>query len=701
MLSELYTLHESLIRCGIVPEKSDTWITYHKKADGFVVGLDAEGKVNRIEFLPKQRMATVWKAAPSNHHSFPALNLKVPVLQPSESVASIRAALKGKKGKERVEQVKAICNASALCPHGKEQSIDQYLQNFSNRLTAFPEKLDLIIRPVLDADCIVLDLLNRVQKIRNQSGQFLRQLSDLAINASIDGRLDSWELVERLLIGMWDEKENTYKSLDIPIVLDVDNYSDFSFRIFDGIVKKQVNDALFQHKEVGIGQGVCSLSGVGGELEYDKFPQPKLPILGPSYLYSMNKDAKCHTRYGRISTASYPVNRELAVELQNSLLFITANEREGKTWCSVPGSSKKERDLLIVYLEKMPVNDIDFGFLGEQENMEGEFEASAKQVCEALRGNPVVSPDDELRIFVLKSVDKARRQVLFNSVFSVSNIIEGNELWLKGAANHPLFSLTIPLKKGEKAKALPPFCPSPSDVMRLFHFQFIRNGQEKSEVHGCRLSDVYDLIFADSALSKNLCIKFLKLVLRQVHPLFIGIGGALHLGQVNDNHQYGLDKYSIESKKTTLISVSLVAILLYKLGFKKEDYMNEIAFQVGRILSLVDTLHKEYSKEVRGDIPNQLLGNSMMKTALDNPQRALARLNQRLLVYKAWVDKGGEEARLAKWAVGEIGKIASNLENCDLDIRLDDIGQAKMLLGYLARYENQNKGEEYATDNKE
>ncbi|MCX6179287.1 MAG: hypothetical protein NT163_07990 [Chlorobiales bacterium] len=701
MLSELYTLHESLRRCGIVPEKSDTWITYHKKEDGFVVGLDEEGEVKRIEYLPKQRMAEVWKAAPSNHHSFPALNLKVPVWQPSESVESIRASLKGKKGKVRVEQVKAICNASALCPHGKGQSLDQYLQNFSKRLTAFPKELDLIIRPVLDADCIVLDLLNRVQKIRNQSGQFLRQLSELAINASLDGRLDSWELVERLLLGMWDEKENNYKSFDIPIVLDVDNYSDFSFRIFDGLVKKQVNDALFQHKGVGIGQGVCALSGESGELENDKFPQPKLPILGPSYLYSMNKDAKCHTRYGRISTASYPVNKELAVELQNSLLFITANEREGKTWCSVPGSSKKERDILIAYLEKMPVNDIDFSFLGEQENMEGEFEASAKQVCEALRGNPMISADDELRIFVLKSVDKARRQVLFNSVFSVSKIINGNELWLKGATNHPLFSLTIPLKKGEKAKALAPFCPSPSAVMRFFHFQWIRNGQEKSEVHGCRLSDVFDLMFADSELSKKLCIKFLKLVLRQVHPLLIGVGGALHLGQVNRNVQYSLDKYSIESKKATLVAVSLISILLYKLGFKKEDYMNEIAFQIGRILSLVDTLHREYSKVVRDDIPNQLLGNSMMKTALDNPQRALARLNQRLLVYKAWVDKGGEEARLAKWAVGEMGKIARGLENCDLDIRLDDIGQAKMLLGYLARYENQNKGEEYATDFKE
>jgi|GEM_PF-638740 len=701
MLSELYTLNESLRRCEILPEKSHPWITYHKKEDGFIVGLDEDGKANRIEFLSKQRMAEVWKVAPSNQHSFPVLNIKVPVWKPVKSLEDIRASLIGKKGKERIELVKAICNASDLYPHGKEQSLNQYLQKLNNRFSDFPKELDVIIRPVLEVDCIVLDLLNRVQKIGNQSELFLRQLSDLAINASFEGQLDSWDLVERLLLGKWDEKEHTYKSYDIPIVLDVDNYSDFSFRIFDGLVKKQVNDALFQHKGVGSDQGVCALSGVGGELENDKFPQPKLPILGLSYLYSMNQDAKCHTRYGRISVASYPVNKELAVKLQNSLLFITSTEREGKTWCSVPGNSRKERDLLIVYLEKMPVNEIDFGFLGEQDNMEGEFEVSAMQVCEALRGNPVISPDDELRIFVLKSVDKARRQVLFNSVFSISKIIKGNELWLKGSANHPLFSLIIPFNKGEKAKAHAPFCPSPSAVMRLFHFQWIRNGLEKSEVHGCRLSDVYDLMFADSEPSKKLCIKFLKLVLRQVHPLLIGIGGAIHLGQVDRNFQHSLDKYSVESKKATLAAVGLIAILLYKLGFKKEDYMNEIAFQIGRILSLVDTVHREYSRVVRDDIPNQLLGNSMMKTALDNPQRALSRLNQRLLVYKAWVDKGGEEAKLAKWAVGEIGKIARRLENSDLDIRLDDIGQAKMLLGYLARYENQNKGEEYATDNKE
>jgi len=693
MLSELYTLHESLRRCGIVPERNHPWITYHKKEDGFVIGLDRDGRTKRIEFIPKQRMAAVWKVAPSKQQSFPVLNLKVPVWLPPESVDSIRALLKGKKGKERIEQVKAICAASDLYPHGIDRNLSQYLQKFNNRFSGFPVELDIIFRPVLEADFIVLDLLKRVQKIGKQSEQFLRQLSELAINTTLGGQLDAWELVEQLLLGKWHEKENAYKAFDIPIVLDVDNYSDFPFRVFDELIKKQVNDALFQEKRPRNGQGICALSGMSGELENDKFPEPKLPILSQSYLYSMNKDAKCHFRYGRISAASYPVNKELTVELQNSLLFITASERRGKTWCSVPGSKRKERDLLIAYLERMPVSNIDFGFLGDFEGAEGEFEASTKQVCEALRCNPMVNADDELRIFVLKSVDKGRRQALFNSVYSVSKIINGNELWLKGSENHPLFSLTVPLKKGEKAKAHTPLCPSPSAVMRLFHCQWIRNGLDSSEVHGCRLSDVYDLMFADPELSNKLCFKFLKLMLLQTPSLLVGIGGALHAGAVKE--------YSIEAKKTTLFAVGLIAILLYKLGFKKEDYMKEMAFQIGRILSLADILHREYSKVIRDDIPNQLLGNAMMKTALDNPQRALARLNQRLLVYKAWADKGGQEAKLARWAVGEMGKVARGLENSDLDIRLDEVGQAKMLLGYLARYEKQNTGEEHATDDKE
>jgi hypothetical protein len=450
-----------------------------------------------------------------------------------------------------------------------------------------------------------------------------------------------------------------------------------------------VNDALFEQNNSNQSDDICALSGCTGLIENEKFPEPKLPIIGQSYLFSMNRDARCHYRYGHVSVDSYPVNKELTYELQDSLLFITDQERRGKTWCSVPGSEKKDTNLLICYLENMPVNDIDFGFLGDSNNSEAEFESTTQAVCQALQGNPAISLDDQLRIFVLKSVDKGRRQVLFNTTFTVTNIFSGIEIWRHGARNHPPFSLVVPMEKGKNAKPYSPFCPSPAGVMRLFHHQWIRKGMDKHTVHGCRLYDVYELFFASEKQHK-LCTDFLRKFLRLSCPLLLGIGEALHANRIKE--------YGIEQKKNTLSAVGLIAILLYKLGHKKEDYMKEVSFRIGRILSLADTLHREYGQIVRKDIPSQLIGNAMMKIALDKPQRALARLNQRLLVYIAWADKEGEKAKLAKWAVGEMGKIAAQLEESDLDFKPDETDQAKMLLGYLARVEKKNNEEKENDD---
>ncbi|RLI44805.1 hypothetical protein DRO61_11690, partial [Candidatus Bathyarchaeota archaeon] len=57
-------------------------------------------------------------------------------------------------------------------------------------------------------------------------------------------------------------------------------------------------------------------------LETGTFPEPKIPVLGPTFLFSMNKDALCHQRYGQISSEIFPVSKKLTRELQNSLLYI-------------------------------------------------------------------------------------------------------------------------------------------------------------------------------------------------------------------------------------------------------------------------------------------------------------------------------------------------------------------------------------------
>ena len=117
--------------------------------------------------------------------------------------------------------------------------------------------------------------------------------------------------------------------------------------------------------------------------------------------------------------------------------------------------------------------------------------------------------------------------------------------------------------------------------------------------------------------------------------------------------------------------------------------MHSAPFMVGRMLALADTLHKEYCRHVRKkEVPPQLIGNALMSTAVDNPERGLARLRERLMIYQAWATKvQGDEYRLAKWTLGQMGLVSRELARLALPDRTDDADKAQMLLGYLARPE--------------
>jgi hypothetical protein len=105
------------------------------------------------------------------------------------------------------------------------------------------------------------------------------------------------------------------------------------------------------------------------------------------------------------------------------------------------------------------------------------------------------------------------------------------------------------------------------------------------------------------------------------------------------------------------------------------------------LLSFADTLHREYCRHVRdGGIPPQLIGNALMPAAADSPQDAVDRLRERMTIYKAWADKGdGEEYRLAKWAVSQMGQVCHQLSQSPLPTETDQIFRAELFLGYMAR----------------
>jgi hypothetical protein len=152
--------------------------------------------------------------------------------------------------------------------------------------------------------------------------------------------------------------------------------------------------------------------------------------------------------------------------------------------------------------------------------------------------------------------------------------------------------------------------------------------------------------------------------------------------------------------KHALLLPSIFGLLLAKLGRLKGEYMKGPPFLVGRLLSLADQLHVQYCHGVRkGQVPPQLVGNALVTTAMDSPQRAVALIWQRLKPYHAWAQtvQGGDEVRLAKWLLGEIGRVSDSITSATNDkalpTRCSDSDKAEMLLGYLARSEKRDEPE--------
>jgi hypothetical protein len=400
----------------------------------------------------------------------------------------------------------------------------------------------------------------------------------------------------------------------------------------------------------------------------------------------MNEDAECHRRYGKISLGIFPVSKDAVKAMYGALEWSVARERKGKTWHGIP-NIKRKQDLVIAYLEEMPEVPVEVASLisefdsedGEME--EADYEQRSGVVCKALQGEKGLNKDSKVNILVLTKVDEGRGQVVLNGSYTIENIINSVDQWLIAAKNRPHFSVLLPGKKGEDAKIVEPFCPSPAEIMRCLQNQWVRNGMDKCGVSGIALRQVYDLFFGEGRLLQESVQMVLSLVLQRLRQLLIGFASADHARNIQD--------YSIEARRIVLTGISILAIVLHKLEIKKEDYMKNAAFKVGKLLAFADGLHAQYCKlqmKRKGDLPPQLIGNMYLPVAFENPNKALALLGDRLRIYYAWASKvQGDEYKLVKWMMSEMGRISSELENVTWPSMADDAVKAQVLLGYLAR----------------
>jgi hypothetical protein len=266
--------------------------------------------------------------------------------------------------------------------------------------------------------------------------------------------------------------------------------------------------------------------------------------------------------------------------------------------------------------------------------------------------------------------------------FDASALISGAAEWQAGCENIPLISLNIGTKG--KPQWLGAEVPFPGEAVRCLSVAWFQGGEKSELIHGLTIGEGIALLLASKAETQRIARRSLHLLIHNASPLLVALGQVDH----RRSGPIRLDRRSFYYAK---LLPSLLGLFLYKLNCMKGEYMRTAPFLVGRFLALADLLHKEYCRHVRsGQLPPQLIGNALMPAAMGNPELGLARLQDRLRVYQAWANTAqGEDLGLAKWALKQMGSVSSELAEFDLPKRTNDSGKAQMLLGYLARIEDE------------
>ncbi len=688
MINELYVLKSTLDKNNIPIPQMHPWIKKVKGGDALLVDVtNKNGKivVQGVEYCSADRVATFWNIVQSNHKTFPKVNLE-PLwsgFKDRELVKRFVEARNKKKWDQWLELANDIIesNPSSIYPDNKCK--DKW-----NRLYKFP--YEEILPALGNMNSQLTNLISCFSVWKEYSPDLIRDLFVQIIHNLLKdlstGRLDCFKLAQDLII----KDPIASKQPQTTVIFNLFN-KDGNIIVADKEEKQALSDALYASSLEGEKRYRCPLSGkmTSGPID-DKFPNPNLPVIGEAYLMAMNKKAECHRRYGKIGHEIFPASKEVAYELDNTVRFITQREREQKTWMRViSGKKKGDQDLLIAFAEDLPDFDkINPGLalmIGGDSSQERSFDTVSSMVIDAFKHYKIHKTSAKLRFFILRKISPGESQVILNDFCLFSQLIDAVETWKKASSNHPPFSLFWGRGKRQKPIEKRPPVPYPADLTKLLQSQWIRDGKESHELTSWPLIMSFDLFLERGARTESAARLGLQLLLNRLSPLLIGIAGAKRSGE--------LDKYSDFARDSALMAVSFLGILLFKLGIKKEVYMKEVGYNIGRLFSLVDCLHKEYCKNIRdGEIPNQLLGNATFRTALDSPVKGLSRLSERMPVYKAWIDRqSGEKFRLAFWANNEMGKVAKQLSEMDIPETADDTLKAQMLLGYLAHTESKEK----------
>ena len=627
------------------------------------IWLSSDGMVSSVDVLEKDHVKNLRKFAPNKHKSFPGFNM------------TILRGYKGETGHSEIDKQKEVAKENQKADNNVRLCLTEAIEELLKAITVSEESQE---------SELISALASAAKKIRDYRS-FRSQVED--------------ELSK-------DDNCPNPKT-KISVFLDLAGYEKiFKYPVSHPKTITWLNTVLGGNDE-GVKQ-LGDLDAYGSNMygADENFPDINLPVLGKRKAFSLNKNKPHQMRYGLISSAAFPVGRISRQQAYDAIFHLTQEENANLTW----GRLANPNELLIVYSTHPLRSKVAFAqMLGAKVGGQIDkgmsqklFYDVASDVFKLLKGDETVSLTDRLNLFILRRMDKARTKVSYSGEISIDLLRRAKDEWVDGAANVPMLDVFGWSDAEPVPTRITPQMDFPLRIYQLLTATWKRDGtfiectNEFSAVSGLRLMLSWQ--------HRGETSRMMSVLMKNAEWYFAKLCRDYKRYNTAKKRQELVVLFRNESKERPSTDrmekafyFGLVGLLLLKQGKRKEQYMLNVPFQLGRFLRVADEIHRLYCQvERKRQYPPELCGSSMLSAMAESPARAMDQLLQRATPYIKWAksprpkfdDKTKEEMNglviywLRKWEqiVEALGSAS------EWPTRFSPTEKAELFLGFLAAF---------------
>lgn len=689
MLNELYALATALSAAGIETEsRHKDYLpipSVTQKAPCIRLWLAKSSDIDHASEAEKETAAATLKFG-HNQATFPAFNIPpLYKLCNNEQISMCAKYCSGAVPLD-IDRIRSWC-APENC-NGNAGTIDKRMKR---AITKANELLTAINAVESEAQNVVTELIALVNAYSSRSFR-------AALEECIFRNLEATSEIALYLNLLFGTAKN------ISIALDVEDWEEYEYPIMHKRTTQWINHILLtadgEKEKPNSPAKEDTLDAFGDAHDHYNEPMPKVKLSGINViLRSMFHEHRCQYRYGKISNGSFAINKANRTKAKDALEWIALDKHRGKTWESID-----KNEILFAYSTARPEAPCDIAAAltpsrsDDPERAGMSFADITEELTASLRGIVPKNQPNNISIFTIRKMDKARTKVTYNRNCSAEHLISCAEHWQAGCENIPALNIRTfePTKKGRKASKMPvllkQITPFPLQVPRVLNSVWKRDGtraEGKSAVIRMHYFQGMELLLDPP--DRSTLTSYLQILLMHSVELVQYAGNSLHKG------------LSLEYTRATALSMTMstFGLLLYKLGYMKGDYMKDAAYQIGQLLKAADELHAVYCKVVRdGSIPPQLIGSSLFVAVCESPIQGLSQMSVRIKPYLEWAKQyrtrfiatKGEESWRVAWILNLLEDIASDLGSLlSPSLSFRDYDKAMLMIGYLAAFPKREK----------